>query len=169
MFREDVITQLRWGLHQKMLNFLKVCNVKNPIDFGPRNRCFYSKMWFPCIKSEKRNSMWHGESKQRGKVRREGPVNHRIWPGIKACSCGRVDRFPALNGKSQCSKRWCGCSVRALLLQKWYEITFPSKMLICLPLFKYVRTTLFANIQIFETVTFPNWTFQNWSFQNSEL
>ena len=69
---------------------------------------FTQKCGFPCIKSERRNSMWHGESKQRGKVRREGPVNHRIWPGIEACPCGRVDRFSILNGKSQCSKRWLG-------------------------------------------------------------
>ena len=44
--------------------------------------------------------------------------------GVEACSCGKVDRFPVLNGKSQCSKRWCGRSVRALLLQNWCGITF---------------------------------------------
>ena len=63
--------------------------------------------------------MGRANKKERG----EGPVNHRIWPGIEACPCGRVDRFSILNGKSQCSKRWLGV-VFGLLLQKWYEITF---------------------------------------------
>ena len=84
---------------------------------------FTQKCGFPCIKSERRNSTWHGKNRQKGKVRREGPVNHRIWPGIEACPCGRVDRCPALNGKSLDEKGDVS-SVRALLLQKWYEITF---------------------------------------------
>ena len=66
--------------------------------------------------------MTWGEQAKR-KVRREGPVNHRIWPGIEACPCGRVDRFPAFNGKSLDAKGDVS-SVRALLLQKLYEIIF---------------------------------------------
>ena len=50
-------------------------------------------------------------------------MSHRIWPGIKACPRGRVDRFPTLNGKTLDTKDDVS-SVRALLLQKWYEITF---------------------------------------------
>ena len=61
--------------------------------------------------------MGRANKKERG----EGPVNHRIWPGIKACSCGRVDRRPAFNGKSLDAKGDVS-SVRALLLQKLYEI-----------------------------------------------
>ena len=62
---------------------------------------------------------WGEQAKRKGG--REGPVNHRIWPGIKACSCGRVDRRPAFNGKSLDAKGDVS-NVRALLLQKLYEI-----------------------------------------------
>ena len=80
LISRDVIIQLRWGLHQKMQNFSAVCNVKNPIDFGPRNGHFYPKMWFPLYKVRKeRNSTWHGESKQKGKEGRKDSVSHRIW------------------------------------------------------------------------------------------
>ena len=58
---------------------------------------------------------WGEQAKRKGG--REGPVNHRIWPGIKACPCGRVDRRPAFNGKSLDAKGDVS-SVRALLLQK---------------------------------------------------
>ena len=60
-------------------NFVLMCNVKNPIDFGPIKGYFYPKMWFPLYKVRKeRNSTCGGENKQKGKEGRKDSVSHRI-------------------------------------------------------------------------------------------
>ena len=107
--------------------FVMMCNVKNPIDFGPRNGHFYPKMWFPLYKVRKeRNSTWHGESKQKGKEGRKDSVSHRIWQESRHVPMEEWIWSLTFNDARWCEQ--CSSSATSKMIWNYFCKNYPLKL-----------------------------------------
>ena len=73
--REDVITQLRWGLHRKVGNFPTVCNVKKTRLIVVQEMGTFAQKLFPYLRRYKK------EGKKRNSVTKE--EQHDTWREFK--------------------------------------------------------------------------------------